>query len=306
MMLRTAYRSSLSVLPESAANRIRRAVGATHLLLTRAIARSAQLENPAVDPREHAIRNRMAFAEHYYRNVAPEITRWAHGSRENDNFTYDLTDQNLRYLASLVAVVTKKPVVEIEMFLREPQGDLAYLVTQAAHLPIDNPTSFGRRLGWYAIARATKPRLIVETGVQHGLGSVLLCSALRRNAAEGAPGNYIGTDIDPSAGTLLSSPLDQYGKIIYGDSIASLRQITDTIDLFINDSDHSAEYESREYQVVKDRLSDRAIVLGDNSHSTDALLRFSIETGRNFVFFKEQPKAHWYPGAGIGISFPAF
>jgi hypothetical protein len=30
-----------------------------------------------------------------------------------------------------------------------------------------------------------------------------------------------------------------------------------------------------------------------------------MKTGRNFVFFKEQPKAHWYPGAGIGISYPA-
>ena len=35
----------------------------------------------------------------------------------------------------------------------------------------------------------------------------------------------------------------------------------------------------------------------------DELLKFSIEHGRNFVLFRERPKDHWYPGAGIGISF---
>jgi hypothetical protein len=310
-MLRAAYRSSLGALPEGLANRIRRTVGSAHILLNTVTIGNAQRpsapassEKTEIDPGEDIIRNRIAFAERYYRHVAPEIARWAHDSRENDNFTYDLTDQNLRYLASLVSAVTKKPIAEIEFFLREPQSDLTDLPAQAANLPIDNPTSFGRRLGWYAIARATKPRLLIETGIRHGLGSVLLCSALRRNAAEGAPGRYIGTDIDPYAGVLLTSPLDRYGKIMYGDSIVSLQKITDPIDLFINDSDHSSDYESREYLAIKGKLSDRAIVLGDNSHSTDALLRFSIETGRNFVFFKEEPKAHWYPGAGIGISYP--
>lgn len=32
---------------------------------------------------------------------------------------------------------------------------------------------------------------------------------------------------------------------------------------------------------------------------------FSRQYGRSFLMFKEQPKDHWYPGAGIGISFLA-
>jgi hypothetical protein len=27
---------------------------------------------------------------------------------------------------------------------------------------------------------------------------------------------------------------------------------------------------------------------------------------RNFLFFKEEPEEHWYPGAGIGIAFPRY
>jgi hypothetical protein len=46
------------------------------------------------------------------------------------------------------------------------------------------------------------------------------------------------------------------------------------------------------------------LILGDNSHVTDKLLKFSIENDRMFVLFKEEPKNHWYPGAGVGISFP--
>ena len=76
------------------------------------------------------------------------------------------------------------------------------------------------------------------------------------------------------------------------------------IDLFINDSDHLASYEYQEYQTIKNKLSPKALILGDNSHVTNKLLKFSIENDRNFVLFREEPKDHWYPGAGIGISFP--
>ena len=46
-----------------------------------------------------------------------------------------------------------------------------------------------------------------------------------------------------------------------------------------------------------------ALIIGDNSHESDSLSRFASETGRCFVFFRETPKNHWYPGAGIGFAF---
>jgi hypothetical protein len=55
--------------------------------------------------------------------------------------------------------------------------------------------------------------------------------------------------------------------------------------------------------VIRPRLGPRAVLLGDNSHATTALADFSEAHGRRFAFFKEQPRKHWYPGAGIGISF---
>ena len=75
------------------------------------------------------------------------------------------------------------------------------------------------------------------------------------------------------------------------------------MDLFINDSDHSAEYEAREYHTIASKLSDRAVILGDNAHATTSLYDFAMRTNRRFLFFKEEPKGHWYRGAGIGSAF---
>ena len=71
----------------------------------------------------------------------------------------------------------------------------------------------------------------------------------------------------------------------------------------MNDSDHSAEYEAEEYEVVQARLSKSAVILGDNSHATSSLMEFSAKQQRRFLLFREDPKDHWYPGAGIGVSF---
>ena len=257
---------------------------------------------------QSARRLRKIYFGNQLRMIKPLVFR----TRETHNFTYDLTETNLRYLEEVIAVVTGKTPSQIGGFIQEAINDrelrayfdnkMALYDGQKTSSNVSSP--FGRRLGWYAIARATKPRLIVETGVERGHGALLLCAALLRNGEEGAPGGYLGTDIDPTAGYLLSGKYRAVGNILYGDSISRLKLIADPIDLFINDSDHSADYEAEEYKAIASKLSANAVVLGDNAHVTDKLARFSREADRSFLMFKEQPKDHWYPGAGIGISFP--
>ena len=75
------------------------------------------------------------------------------------------------------------------------------------------------------------------------------------------------------------------------------------MDLFINDSDHDVDYEYNEYMTIRNKLSPQAIILGDNSHVSNSLVKFSNENGCSFLFFQEKPDKHWYPGAGIGISY---
>lgn len=62
----------------------------------------------------------MEFAESYIQNARLEISKWAHNSRENDNFTYELTEQNLDYLAATISTVTGASLETIHSFLKEP------------------------------------------------------------------------------------------------------------------------------------------------------------------------------------------
>ncbi len=253
---------------------------------------------------------RIYIASKYYNSKYPRIFSWGIRSREDTNFTYDISESNKLYLAHTIAVVTGRNYRDVLTYIREAEEDrelkdsiLAAARTSPSRRQTDPEVRFGRRLGWYAFVRIMKPGVVVETGVDKGLGSALLCSALLRNREEGFDGHYFGTDINPAAGFMLTGKYREAGEILYGDSIDSLKKMTGEIDLFINDSDHSADYEYMEYRAIMPLITDRTVILGDNSSSSDKLALFSNETGRNFLFFKEEPVDHWYPGAGIGISF---
>lgn len=253
---------------------------------------------------------RISYALSIYLPILKNILVWGWTSKEFTNFTYEITPTNREYLAQTLAVVTSASVAEITGYLQEPQEDsqlTQHIINQTKNSELSNiadaKCQFGRRLGWYALVRILKPKIVVETGIDKGLGSVLLCHALMKNAAEGHPGKYLGTDINPDAGYLLTEPYSQYGEILYGDSIQSLTNLESEIDLFINDSDHSSEYEYQEYLTIQDKLAPQGIILGDNAEVTNCLSRFSRQTGRQFIFFAEQPLNHWCPGSGIGISF---
>lgn len=269
----------------------------------------AQLRNTAV-LKAYMMPKRLRFALHYYEKPLKNMAVWLFQSNETANFTYDLTPMNREHLAWFVSVITGCPLERIKGYIDEIEGDAqlrahirdAVLASDQRYTS-DLEAHYGRRIGWYAFVRALKPRVVVETGVDQGLGSCVLAAALLRNEAEGKPGMAYGTDIRPEAGFLLRGPYARVAKTLYGDSIESLQKLDQPIDLFVNDSDHSAEYEYREYQTIADKLSPNGIILGDNAHVTPSLMRFAGETGRSFLFFQERPEAHWYPGAGIGVAF---
>jgi predicted O-methyltransferase YrrM len=223
-----------------------------------------------------------------------------------------LTKDNASYLAELCALVLNTDSNSIESYFAELQNDEGLkqhilLATKWSGFGYNASTNiqYGRRLAWYAAVRVLRPRLVVETGVDKGLGSVVLCAALLRNKEEGYIGRYIGTDINPSAGFMLQGEYADMGSVIYGNSIDCLRKIESPIDLFINDSDHSSEYERNEYYTILPNIHQETLVLGDNAHCTTELLRFAREQGLSFAFFQEKPDNHWYPGAGIGFAWRA-
>jgi hypothetical protein len=253
-------------------------------------------------------RRRKKFATSYYSTKYNLIRGWYKKKTESDNFYYELDCRNQLHLSALISLITKTPVEQVEGFFHELTENLE-LRTHVVNSWKDDPgmkdanLGYGRRIGWYALIRILKPKIIIETGVHQGLGSCVITTALIKNIEDGFPGKYYGTDIDNNAGKLFVEPYTNVGQILYGDSIESLNLFDEKIGLFINDSDHSEIYEEMEYEAIKHKLSMNAWIIGDNSHVTDALFNFSKSNERNFVFFNEVPKDHWYPGAGIGISF---
>jgi len=236
--------------------------------------------------------------------------KWLFTSKETTNLTYELRDDNLIYLGHFIASVTGKTYREVDGFFKEILEDpLFYKHVQDLYqhgddaFKSDNEVRLARRVGWYAVIRIAKPKLVIETGVDKGLGSCVIAAALLRNRAEGFEGTYYGTDINPGAGFLFKAPYDQAGKILYGDSIESLKKINKPIDVFINDSDHSATYEAEEYETIKNQLSANSYVIADNAHCNTKLHEFALKTNRKFLYFQEVPKNHWYLGASIAVAY---
>jgi hypothetical protein len=257
-----------------------------------------------------AFPRRLASSGQHVLQDVPNWLKWSVTSKEESNFTYHLTPENLLYLAHTLSVVTGCSVELAQTYIREIREDrelAQYVEGQALSSKFrgvtDRRVAYGRRIGWYAMVRILKPKVVIETGVDKGLGAVVLCAALLRNQAEGSAGAYYGTDIVPTAGWMLKAPYNEVGQLLIGDSVESLRGFQSPIDLFVNDSDHSADYEALEYETIVGKLSPKAVILGDNAHVTSKLAEFSLKQGRRFVYFQEEPEHHWYRGGGIGMSY---
>jgi predicted O-methyltransferase YrrM len=247
------------------------------------------------------------------RHVAKEARlawSWWRDSREVTNWSYDLTPRNRLHLAAFLAEASGAEVARVRTLMRELDEDealRAHIRRATSASPdrhhADASARYGRRTGWYVLVRLFRPRFVVETGVDKGLGACVLAAALLRNAGEGAPGHYLGIDRNPQAGWLLSGPWSRAGRVVHGDSLEELARL-ECIDFLLHDSDHDPAHEAREYEVALPRLSDGALVLSDNAHASDALWRFASLTKRRYLYFAEEPRAHWYRGAGIGLALP--
>lgn len=236
-------------------------------------------------------------------NIAAEF-RWLFSTREHTNYTFDLSDLGRQYMATWVASITGASLRDCLTWFQELETDielLAHIKVKAKMSPrrgtTDTDVRFGRRLAWYAIVRATRPQLVVETGTDKGLGSLVLASALLRNGA----GRLTTVDINPESGALIGG---KWSAVIHQvvETSASYLPRLQGVDLFIHDSDHSYENESREYISVTSALSSRAMVISDCAHESSALFDWSQRHGRQFLYCHELLKAHWFPGGGVGTS----
>jgi hypothetical protein len=230
---------------------------------------------------------------------------WLVRGRETHNFTYDLDSLNRDQLCWFISAVTGAGIGQVRAWMREldDDRDLAGHLTKRLS---SNPRwrvnakepHWARRSGWYAIVRAAQPEHVVETGTHLGLGSCVIAAALLRNGH----GRLTTIDIDQDAGYLIGEPWATVIDRRVGSSVDILGKLQD-VDIFLHDSLHTYEYETSELTAVGANLRADAIVLSDNAHDSAALSDWAERTGRHYLFFKEQPLNHWWPGDGIGAAW---
>lgn len=222
------------------------------------------------------------------------------------NFTYDIA--NVHELPQFVASSVGCSVDDAGRYLREIVGDDALRRDLAARLRQRSDRNaeprFGRRLGWYCVARACRPGLIVETGTHDGLGTTLLLRAAELNAAEGTPTRVVTLDIEPGSGWLIPNDLKERLDIYIGDTHETLPRAVAAheVGMLIHDSEHTAERERFEFGVALDHAASTLVLISDNAHATTALRDLAAELGIAYHYFTERPVHHFYPGAAIGLA----
>ena len=234
------------------------------------------------------------------------VAKWLIMSREHTNFTYNLTAVNRSYLVWFCSEVTGASYAECEALVDELDSDagLRQRISEAAAMSprsgiTDRTAKYGRRLVWYVLVRLYKPNVVVETGTDFGLGSVVLGAALLRNGS----GSLVTIDVNPLSGSLIAYfpelPIVQR----VGSSLDILPSL-EKIDLFLHDSNHDPEYEKAEITAALLNSNPGVVLMSDNAHDSTELASIARDRDWKFLFFAEKPESHWWPGDGVGIAIP--
>ncbi|MGI8506942.1 MAG: class I SAM-dependent methyltransferase [Solirubrobacteraceae bacterium] len=219
---------------------------------------------------------------------------------ETDNFTYDLGNEP--ELAAWVAAVTGCEPALASRYVGEPRADAVLAArlraaTSGRWLWTRRDPRFGKRLGWYALARVLEPGLIIETGVHDGLGSMILLRALERNADHGTPGRLVSFDVNPKAGWLVGAhPMWELRIQSSRDGLPEVLAQPAKPDMFVYDGAHSRQAELWELEAVQRRLSTGGVLLSDDAHN-GAMAAVCERHGLAYREVAERPLRHFYPGA---------
>lgn len=244
---------------------------------------------------------KMRILYFYHRSTIKHALKWTLNRREISNFLYDLTDKNYLDLMHFTINLTNSDFCTVKTYFEEFKSEISPKILAKANFPVNESYGLGRRIFWYSVVRILKPLNILESGVENGLGALVIWHAMEKNRKEGFDSNYIGVDIDSNSGKFIKDLISDNFTLVISDSINFIRETKETFDLYINDSNHSSEYEYQEYLAIKDKLNIVSKIISDNSHSTDSLARFALELNVPYNLFLEKPKNHWYPGGGIGV-----
>ncbi len=135
----------------------------------------------------------------------------------------------------------------------------------------------------YLIARITKPEVVVETGVWHGVSSFALLSALEANGG----GRLESIDLPPmdpktrvDVGSAVPTHLRQRWSLTKGSARAALPRILNQLkscSIFVHDGEHTYTNMMFEFRQVWPHLRSGGLIVVDDAHWNDSVLDFRDE-----------------------------
>ena len=166
-------------------------------------------------------------------------------------------------------------------------------------VPISNVDWFGfQRILLYCLVRIFKPEIVVETGVYYGGNTSFILAGLKKNNK----GKLIAIDFPQSKmdeislnsrhpwvgnselysetyspGFIIPESVSGRLEMIISDSLSALPLISEEIDLFIHDSEHTFKHVISEINSVWNKLSDKGILIVDDIDWSNGFFKFIVE-----------------------------
>lgn len=227
---------------------------------------------------------------------------------EIESFSYQLENE-VAAISSLAAALGR-PVDELSAYAAETRTDpeINQLLTRHLRwrLDVKHRPPLGNRLAWYVIVRAGKPRLIVETGIYLGLGSLTLLRALERNAEEGHPGELMSFDTIASAGSVVRKSMRRGWRRILGTTQEMLLPALDghSVDILFQDTPHTEENQRFEFEAALTHAAPRLLLLDASGGKAPTLRAVCSEHGGAYHEVPMPSSGHIYPG--VAITFAVF
>jgi predicted O-methyltransferase YrrM len=176
---------------------------------------------------------------------------------------------------ALLARQAELPYAELVRYRRELLDDREFQAHLSRCLE-DVHYSFAGLAELYAVVRAFKPGVIVETGVSSGMSSAHILRALAANRAGrlhsiDLPNVQEGSVLPPgrTTGWIVPDHLRDRWQLRIGDSrqlLPALLEGLGHVDLFLHDSDHSYENMVFEFEQALPWLERGGLFMSDDAH----------------------------------------
>ncbi|MFM8432823.1 MAG: class I SAM-dependent methyltransferase [Bacteroidota bacterium] len=153
-------------------------------------------------------------------------------------------------------------------------------------LPGNRPTYFFGKFLYY-IVRMSRPTIMVETGVAHGVSSWTILNAMERNGAGKLCSidlpdldlkSYNPGNIQKTSGWAVPDALRHRWELRLGSSkelLPAWLQELGEIDVFFHDSDHSYENMLFEFSTALPHLKKKGLIVSDDVHKNAAFAEFA-------------------------------